>query len=133
MPLPENRIAYPDALVILPQQPEVMFTAGSSMSPGRQWAASGDANAAIARSRNAGRTWEYLSGGLPGHLRGNVEGMTMNVFPGGFELFAGTTDGDVFFSDNEGNAWSTIGQGLPPVSKGGHYRPLRPDLVAASH
>jgi hypothetical protein len=49
------------------------------------------------------------------------------------ELFAGTTDGDVFFSDSEGDTWSTIGQSLPPGPKGGHYRPLRPDLVSASH
>src|SRR5207249_4311697 len=130
MPLTEDRITYPDALVILPQQPDVMFTAGSSGSPG-SWRTSKDADAAIARTRDAGHTWEYLSGGLPGHLRGNIEGMTMNVFPGGFELFAGTTDGDVFFSENEGETWTTIGQNLPPVSKGGHYRALRPDLAAA--
>ncbi len=133
MPLPEDRIKYPDSLVILPQRPEVMFTAGAASSPGRQWGASGDADAAIARTRDAGRTWEYLAGGLPGHLRGNVEGMTMNVFPGGFELIAGTTDGDIFFSDDEGETWATIGQNLPPVSKGNHYRPLRPDLVPAGH
>jgi photosystem II stability/assembly factor-like uncharacterized protein len=130
MSLPENRIAYPDALVILPQQPEVMFTAGSSGSPG-SWRTSKDANAAIARTRDAGRTWEYLAGGLPGHLRGNVEAMTMNVFPSGFELVAGTTDGDVFFSEDEGETWNTIGQSLPPVSKGGHFRNLREDAVAA--
>jgi photosystem II stability/assembly factor-like uncharacterized protein len=130
MPLPEDRIAYPDALVILPQQPDVMFTAGSSGSPG-SWRESKDANAAIARTRDAGRTWEYLTGGLPGHLRGNIEGMTMNAFPGGFELVAGTTDGEVFFSEDEGETWTTIGKSLPPVSKGGHYRNLRPDLAAA--
>lgn len=131
MPLPENRIAYPDALVILPQRPDVMFTAGAASSPGRGWQASQTADAAIARTRDAGRSWEYLAGGLPGYLRGNVEGMTINVFPVGSELFAGTTDGDVFFSDSEGETWTTISQGLPPVSKGGHYRNLRPDLVAA--
>jgi photosystem II stability/assembly factor-like uncharacterized protein len=133
MPLPENRIKYPDALVILPQQPEIMFTAGASDTPGRQWAASHDANAAIARTRDAGRSWEYLAGGLPSHIRGNVEGMTMNVFPGGFELFAATTDGDVFYSQDEGESWTTIAQGLPPISKGGHYRALRPDLAPAAH
>ncbi|MEA2642748.1 MAG: hypothetical protein QOF51_4142 [Chloroflexota bacterium] len=128
--LPQARIAYPDALVILPNQPDVMFTAGASASPGA-WRESNDANSRIARSRDAGRTWDYLEGGLPEHVRGNVEGMTMNVYPGGFALFAGTTDGDVFFSDDEGEHWATIGQGLPPVSKSGHFRALRPDLAAA--
>ena len=47
------------------------------------------------------------------------------------ELFAGTTDGEVFFSADEGQSWATIAQGIPPVSKAGHYRGLRPDLVAA--
>lgn len=130
MPLPEDRIAYPDALVIQPRQPDLMFTAGSSGSPG-SWRKSKDANAAIARTRDAGRTWEYLAGGLPGHLHGNIEGMTMNVFPGGFELFAATTDGDVFSSADEGENWTTIAQGIPPVAKSGHLTSLREDLVAA--
>lgn len=38
---------------------------------------------------------------------------------------------DVSFSDDEGEHWTTIGQGLPPVSKGAHYRNLREDAVAA--
>jgi Sortilin, neurotensin receptor 3, len=132
MPLPENRIGYPDGLVIHPQRPDVMFTSGASGSPG-SWRTSGDADAAIARSKDSGRSWEYLKGGLPDHLRGNVEGMTINSFPGGFELVAGTTDGDVFFSDDEGETWKTIARALPPVSKGGHYQPLRPDLATARH
>ncbi len=133
MPLPEDRIRYPDALVILPRQPEVMFTAGAALSPGRGWNSTGEANPAIARTRDAGRTWQYLAGGLPERLRGNIEGMTMNVYPGGFQLVAGSTDGDVFYSEDEGETWSTIARDLPPVSKGGHYRQLRPDLVGASH
>ena len=40
-------------------------------------------------------------------------------------------DGDVFYSADEGEHWATIAQGLPPVSKSGHYRNLREDLVAA--
>jgi len=132
LPLPNKRIQYPDAFVILPQQPNVMFAAGASGSPGA-WRTSHDANAAIARTRDSGATWEYVSNGLPGHLRGNIECMTMNAFPGGFELVAGTTDGDVFFSADEGESWQTIARSLPPVSKGGHFRNLRDDLVAAAH
>jgi photosystem II stability/assembly factor-like uncharacterized protein len=130
MALPERKISYPDSLVIAPDRPDLMFTAGSAYSPG-EWRTTKDADARIARSRDAGRTWEYLAGGLPSHLHGNVEAMTMDVFPGGFSLFAATTDGDVYFSDNEGDTWTTIAQGLPPISKSGHFRNLREDLVAA--
>jgi photosystem II stability/assembly factor-like uncharacterized protein len=125
-----ERISYPDALVVLPRQPDLMFTAGSSSNPG-QWRTNKDADSRVARSRDAGRTWEYLEGGLPQHIRGNVEALTMHAYPGGFDLFAGTTDGDVFFSDDEGDRWTTIGRSLPPISKSGHYRNLRDDLVAA--
>ena len=130
MPLPQDRIRYPDGLVIMPQRPEVMFTTGAAGSPGA-WRTTKDADAAIARTRDAGRTWEYLTGGLPGHLHGNIEAITINAFPGGVELFAGTTDGDLFFSDDEGETWTTIGQNLPPVAKSGHLQNLREDLVGA--
>jgi photosystem II stability/assembly factor-like uncharacterized protein len=132
MELPNKRISYPDALVVMPTRPDLMFTAGSISSP-NIWRTSKDADSRIARSRDAGRSWDYLEGGLPDHIRGNMEAMTMDVYPGGFALFAGTTDGDVFFSDDEGEHWTTIGHGLPPVSKGGHFRNLREDAVAAAH
>ena len=128
--LPEHRIAYPDGLVIRPDKPEVMFTSGSAGSPGA-WRTTKDADAAIARTRDGGRTWEYLKNGLPGHLHGNIEALTVNSFPGGYELYAGTTDGDLFFSDNEGETWKTIAKELPPVAKSGHLNNLREDLVPA--
>ncbi len=117
-------ISYPDALVMLPQQPEVMFTAGASASPGA-WRKIDGAFPRIGRSRDAGRSWEYLEGGLPIGTRANFEAMTLNTYPGGFALIAGTTDGDVFFSDDQGEHWSMIDEELPPVSKGGHYKALR--------
>jgi photosystem II stability/assembly factor-like uncharacterized protein len=125
----QNGISYPDGLVILPQQPEVLFTSGASSSPGA-WRKIEGAFARVGRSQDAGRSWEYLESGLP-MSRANIEALTLNTYPGGFALFAGTTDGDVFFSEDEGAHWSTIASTLPPVSKSGHYRGLRPDLVAA--
>jgi hypothetical protein len=121
-----NGIAYPDALVMLPQQPDVMFTAGAALSPGG-WRETKAAYSRVARSRDGGGTWQYLEGGLPIEARANVEAMTMNEFPGGFELFAGTTDGEVFFSEDQGERWATIARNLAPVSKSGHYRGLRPE------
>ncbi len=130
MPLPNRRIAYPDALIVMPTQPDLMFTAGASSNPG-QWRTNKDADSIIARSRDAGQSWQYLQNGWPSHVRGNVEAMTMDAYPGGFALFAGTTDGDVFFSNDEGEHWINIARGLPPVSKSGHYRNLRDEPVAA--
>jgi photosystem II stability/assembly factor-like uncharacterized protein len=126
---PDARIAYPDALVIAPETPDLMFTAGAIGSPGA-WRTTKDADSRIARSRDGGHSWQYLENGLPAHIRGNIEAMSINIYPGGFALVAGTTDGDVFFSEDEGEHWTTIAQSLPPVSKGGHFRNLRTDLVA---
>lgn len=123
-PLGEVGILYPDALVIQPDRPECLFTAGSSSSPGT-WPASKDADSRVARSRDGGKTWERVGSGIPGHLRGNVEAMTMNAHANGFALFAGTTDGDVFFSDDGAESWAIVARGLPPVSKSGHYRALQ--------
>jgi photosystem II stability/assembly factor-like uncharacterized protein len=134
MPLPEGRIKYPDALIVMPTRPDVVFTAGSIGSPG-DWRTTKDADSIIARSFDGGSNWEYVKKGWPAHVRGNVEAMSMDVYPGGFSLFAGTTDGDVFFSDDEGENWTIIAQSLPPVSKGGHFRNLRDDaetIAAAS-
>src|SRR4029453_14480299 len=96
--LPEGRISYPDALIALPENPSVMFTAGARQNPGA-WRTTHAAFARVARSRDAGKTWDYLEGGLPLEARANIETITLETYPAGFSLFAGTTDGEVFFSD----------------------------------
>jgi photosystem II stability/assembly factor-like uncharacterized protein len=117
------RIAYPDALLVHPDDPDLLFTAGAISLP-RGWRTTGDADARIGRSRDGGRTWEYLDGGLPAHIRANIEAMSMHVWPGGFALAAGTLEGEIFYSGDGGESWSTIARGLPPISKGGGgYRP----------
>ena len=118
------RIAYPDALILHPEREGIAFVAGSISSP-NVWRTSHNADARIGRSGDGGATWEMVDRGLPEQIRGNIEAMSMNVWSGGFTLFAGTTDGDVFFSEDEGKSWSTIVGGLAPVSKAGHYRNLR--------
>ncbi len=119
-----TRIAYPDALVYHPEKPDLVFTAGAITNPG-SWRDTHTADARVGRSRDGARTWEFPSRGLPDHIRGNIEAMSMAVWPGGYGLFAGTTDGDVFSSVDEGESWATIASALPPVSKGGHFRNLR--------
>jgi hypothetical protein len=55
----------------------------------------------------------------------------MAVYPGGFSLFVGTTDGEVFESSDGAEHWSQIAAGLGPVSKIYHYKNLiRPAVPA---
>ena len=62
--------------------------------------------------------------GLPRPLTANVEGMSLEAFDGTCAVFIATTAGDVYCTENEGETWSKIAGGLPPVSKGGHFEVL---------
>jgi photosystem II stability/assembly factor-like uncharacterized protein len=115
------RIGYPDPLILHPHKPGRMFTAGALKVPSA-WPKEKTADARIARSDDGGKSWQIFTKGLPEHIRGNVEAMSMNVWPEGIGLFAATLDGTVFFSGDEGESWSTLVTGLAPVSKGGHHR-----------
>ena len=125
------RIAYPDQVIVHPGKPDTVFIAGAICGPG-SWRESKTADARVARSRDAGTSWQYLEGGLPAHIHGNIEGFAFHVCPGGSQLFAGTTDGDVFLSEDEGETWSTIAKRIGAVSKGGHHLmlPLEGELAA---
>jgi hypothetical protein len=59
--------------------------------------------------------------------------MAMDVWNGGYAIFAGTTDGDVFCSDDGGNHWQTIIKGIGAVSKSHHYVNLSLDEQTAHH
>jgi len=126
------RIGYVDPFFVHPRNPNLLYVAGAKTGPGT-WRKLHTADARIARSRDGGRTWEILTGGLPEHIRANIEAMAMDVWNGGFALFAGTTDGDVFYSDDEGEHWQTIIQGIGPVSKSHHYVNLSLEEQSAHH
>ena len=118
------RVGYPDPFLIHPFKEEIVYMAGA-LAPPNHWRVNGTADSKIARSRDAGRTWEMLQDGLPEHIRGGIEAMTMEVWNGSFSLFAGTTDGEVFSSDDEGDHWTKIIDGLPPISNGTNYLNLK--------
>jgi hypothetical protein len=126
------RIGYVDPFFVHPRDPNLLFVAGAKTGPGT-WRKLHTADARIARSRDGGKSWEILTGGLPEHIRANIEGMAMDVWNGGYALFAGTTDGDVFYSEDEGNHWHTIIKGIGPVSKSHHHINLSLDEQAARH
>jgi photosystem II stability/assembly factor-like uncharacterized protein len=117
------RIGYVDPILIHPRNGDLMFVAGAKTGPGT-WRKLHTADARVARSRDGGKSWEILGNGLPEHIRGNIEATAMDVWNGGFALFAGTTDGDVFYSDDEGESWRKIIQKIGAVSKAHHHHNL---------
>ncbi len=118
-----SRIGYPDALLISPLNSDVMFMAGAAVDPG-QWPKTHDAKSCIMRSDDGGRNWTVIDNNLTESLRSNIEAMSLHVRPDGFSIVAGTTDGEIFASEDEGESWSMIASGLPAVSKSAHYRQL---------
>lgn len=118
------RIGYPDQMVFSPQDNQVVFMCGSATNPG-VWRKSHHADATVVRSGDGGRTWQPSADGLPEHMRGNIEAMSLGNYPGGFDLFLATTNGDVFASSNAGARWDLIVSEIPAISKGGHYQALQ--------
>ena len=120
---------YPDQLVFLPSNPDLMFVSAAHKSP-PAWAEQCSAGARISRSSDGGRTWEALHGGLPDRLDPSVEAMCLEEWDGGFSIFAATTGGEVLASEDSGETWSVIVGGLAPVSKKGHYTNVEVPVAA---
>jgi photosystem II stability/assembly factor-like uncharacterized protein len=121
---PSFRIGYPDQLVITPDGAQ-LYMAGAEHDP-TTWRHSHQANSTVLHSVDSGRTWAPAAGGLPEPQRANIEALTLASYPGGHELFAGTTDGDLYHLAHQASTWERIATELTPVSKGGHYRNLQP-------
>ena len=117
---------YPDGFVFRPSDPKVMFMTAAHDAPGT-WRTSHFAGARISRSMDGGRTWEVLRNGLPDRLQASIEAFCLEETGNSTAVFAATTAGEVFCSEDLGESWQKIVTGLPPISKSGHYR----NLVAA--
>jgi photosystem II stability/assembly factor-like uncharacterized protein len=122
---PDFRIGYPDHLVVSPLDSRVLFMSGARHDP-TLWRRSHFADGTVLRSRDGGRSWAAADHGLPEVRRANIEAMCIASYPGGFDLFTGNTDGEVFSSTDGGEGWTRIASELGPISKLGHFR-----LVAA--
>ena len=111
---------YPDGFVFCPSDPKLIFMTAAQDAPGT-WRTTHFAGARISRSRDGGRSWEILHNGLP------VEAFCLEESGNSSSIFAATTSGEVFCSEDLGESWEKIISGLAPISKAGHYR----NLIAA--
>lgn len=123
-------IDYPIPLLAHPDDPDLLFVAGGEGWP-PNWYQIGRSRAKIARSRDGGRSWQRLLGGLPDGQRPTFGGLALEAWDGGYAVFAADTDGQVYESADGGERWSVVAEAAP-VSKGEQYRGLakgRPPLV----
>ncbi len=118
---------YPDAVVLHPDDPDLLFMSAGVGWP-VHWYELGRARGKIFRSRDAGRSWERLLGGLPNGQRALFSALTLEARPGGYALYAGDTDGQVFESLDGGESWTIIAD-VPPMSKADFYKGLVRDRV----
>jgi len=118
---------YPDAVVIHPDQPDLLFMSAGVGWP-VHWYELGRARGKIFRSHDAGKTWERLLGGLPNGQRALFSGLTIEARRDGYSLHAVDTDGQVFESLDGGESWTIIAD-VPPVSKADFYKGLVRDRV----
>jgi len=124
----ENEIGgYPDGFVYRPSDPKLMFMTAAHDAPGT-WRTTHFAGTRISRSKDGGRSWEILKNGLPDRLQASIEAFCLEEAGNATAIFAATTAGEIFCSEDLGDNWKAIVAGLAPISKGGHYR----NLVAAA-
>jgi photosystem II stability/assembly factor-like uncharacterized protein len=109
---------YPDVLVVAPNDKAIFV--GGPMDYPVDWFV-GNATGTICRSLDEGLTWVPVNRGLPQRGRANIEAMSIASFPGGYTLFCGNTDGEIFSSDNRGETWQQIAA-TGAISKGGHHK-----------
>ena len=116
---------YPDVLVMHPRQPDLMFLGSAKKDPGG-WRTSHYAGSKISRSIDGGRTWDAATSGISDDLQTAFEAMCLEDWGEGFSLYSATTAGDVWCSEDGGDTWLQAAVGLPPISKGDHYKYLMP-------
>lgn len=74
-----------------------------------------DAKLVVTRTRDAGLTFQTLHQGLPQNSYDLVYRHGLDIDPAGEKLLMGSTTGNVWFSDDQGDNWITLSNYLPPV------------------
>jgi len=116
-------IAYPDHLIVSPDDENTVFVSGAATSPD-VWRETHAACSVVMCSRDRGTHWQLAASGLPTNGRAAIEAMSVAASGDAYELFVGNTDGEVYASSDEAANWRLIASGLAAVSKPPHAKYL---------
>ncbi len=118
--------AYPDPFFVHPRE-DLLFMVGAGMNPNPNWGAEGTAYPKFMKSTDHGRTWVNAMNGMADPVAGNLEVAAMHdSAEGGLELYAGSACGELYMSTDAAESWVKIGDDLPAMSKGPHFRHFLP-------
>lgn len=105
---------YLAQLVLHPARPRVFFTAAAAVPP-PFWRRPEGADAGFFRSEDRGATWRKLAGGVPEHFKPAPRATAGD--PHDPDTFlVGMTDGCAWMTENGGESFRQILEGLPPIS-----------------
>ncbi|MBV9120167.1 MAG: hypothetical protein JOZ39_05625 [Chloroflexi bacterium] len=102
---------YMAQIAVHPKRPNVLFTAGAAVPP-PMWRRPEGADSAFFRSEDQGKTWTRLGGGLPDNFKPAPRYVAGDLDDPD-AVFVGTVDGSVWFTEDGGESFSQIVQGLP--------------------
>ncbi len=97
-----------------PENPKVLYAAMANGQP-RQWSRPTGAESVIARTKDGGKSWQKLDGGLSDLSRNfAVEIVMDHADPN--RIYASVTSGDLFHSKDTGDTWSKLNVSIPKVT-----------------
>lgn len=102
------------AVVVHPQQPDTAW-----FVPGikDQWRVPVDARLVVTRTRDAGSSFESLSVGLPEQPSYDlVYRHALDIDSSGEMLAFGSTTGNLWISEDQGDSWQCLSNYLPPIN-----------------
>ncbi|MGZ3438293.1 MAG: WD40/YVTN/BNR-like repeat-containing protein [Polyangia bacterium] len=75
-----------------------------------------DGRVVVARTRDGGKSWDSLSRGLPGeHAYDLVYRHALDIDDGGSTLAMGSTTGNLWLTESQGDDWQQLSAHLPPI------------------
>jgi photosystem II stability/assembly factor-like uncharacterized protein len=105
---------YMTQVAVHPARPQLLFTASAAVPP-PGWRRAEGADAGFYRSEDQGESWQQLRGGLPEHISPAPRIVASD--PDDPDTFlAGMSDGTIWMTDDCGESFRTVAQGLPHVT-----------------